>query len=58
MQMKQPKKFGGARSLAARTENHSTFSYFSSISTMSNFFKVTDAPFGGVIPANILRQAM
>ena len=42
----------------AHTENHSMTSFFSSISTMSNFFKVTDAPFGGVIPANILRDAM
>lgn len=25
---------------------------------MSNFFRVTDSPFGGVIPASVLRKAM
>lgn len=25
---------------------------------MSNFFRVTDSPFGGVIPSSVLRQAM
>lgn len=58
MSMNMPKKNGGVRSVAARTENLSTFSCFSSISTMSNFFKVTEAPFGGLIPAKILRQEM
>ena len=47
----------GARSFA-RTEKHSMKSYMSSLSSMSNFFRVTDSPFGGVIPSNVLRQAM
>ena len=30
----------------------------SSLSSMSNFFRVTDSPFGGVIPSSVIRQAM
>ena len=30
----------------------------SSLSSMSNFFRVTDSPFSGVIPSSVLRQAM
>lgn len=47
----------GARSFA-RTEKHSMRSYMSSLSSMSNFFRVTDSPFGGVIPSSVIRQAM
>ena len=50
-------KIVGARSFA-QTEKHSMRSHMSSFSSMSNFFRVTDSPFGGVIPANVLRQAM
>ena len=42
----------------ARTEKHSVKSYMSNLSSMSNFFKVTDSPFGGVIPSRVLRVAM
>lgn len=51
----RPKK-PGARSFY--TENVSMKSYMSSLSSMSNFFRVTDSPFGGVIPSSVLRQAM
>ena len=47
----------GVRSFA-RTEKHSVKSYMSNLSSMSNFFKVTDSPFGGVIPSRVLRVAM
>ena len=47
----------GAKSFA-RTEKHSMKSYMSSLSSMSNFFRVTESPFGGVIPSSVLRQAM
>ena len=48
---------GGPRSFA-KTEKHSMRSYMSSLSSMSNFFRVTDSPFSGVIPSSVLRQAM
>lgn len=51
----RPKKMG-ARSFY--TEKVSMKSYMSSLSSMSNFFRVTDSPFGGVIPSSVLRQAM
>ena len=47
----------GVRSLA-RTENHSIKSYMSSLSSMNNFFRVTDSSLSGVIPASVLRKAM
>ena len=46
----------GVRSFA-RTE-HSMRSYMSSLTSMSNFFRVTDSPLSGVIPSSVLRQAM
>ena len=53
-----PKNAFGARSFA-RTEKHSMRSAYSSISNVSNFFRVTDSPFGcGVIPSGVLRAAM
>lgn len=54
---KSQKKVTGARSYA-QTEKHSIRSIISSLSTMSNFFRANDSPYGGVIPANVLRQAM
>ena len=47
----------GVRSLA-RTENHSVKSYMSSLSSMNNFFRITDSSLSGVIPAAVLRKAM
>ena len=53
-----PKNAFGARSFA-RTEKHSMRSAYSTISNVSNFFRVTDSPFGcGVIPSSVLRAAM
>lgn len=53
-----PKGAGfGTRSFA-KTEKHSMRSYMSSLSSMSNFLRVTDSPFGGVIPSTVLRAAM
>ena len=54
--MPRKQSFGGTRSFA--TEKHSMKSYMSSLSSMSNFFRVTDSPYGGVIPSSVLRQAM
>ena len=47
----------GVRSLA-RTEKYSMKSYMSSLSSMNNFFRVTDSSLSGVIPASVLRKAM
>lgn len=54
---KKPGYGGGTRSFA-KTEKHSMRSYMTSLSSMSNFLRVTDSPFGGVIPSTVLRAAM
>jgi len=48
----------GARRGFARTENNSTHSWASSISSMSKFFRASESHLGGVIPSSVLREAL